>query len=112
MQVLSRVHDYGEALRIAELMREKGIATYTRTAGNPRSPDQWIIFVCLSSQFDEAARVLEDPSYEPVIRIDVATFEAELPGSNLGMLGKWGLAILLVVLAVFAAIVMSVTTKP
>lgn len=104
MKLLSRVYDHSEAICIAERMRDKGIATFIRAAGAPRAPDQWVVFVCLASQVDEAVRVLGDPDYEPANRIDVAAFEAELPSSHLGLLVKWCAAILLGILLLFAAI--------
>jgi hypothetical protein len=80
------------------LLRSKGIPTYVRFSGVPSVwPTQYrtAIFVCLDRHYDDALRLLKDPSHqvrEPVDVDEYERFSKDAPTSPLIL--RWSLVVL------------------
>lgn len=62
---------------------------------------QWVLFVCINEQADDARRILHDSRHMPVVSVDAAGFERALDNPDLRLITKWVTIVLVAVIAVF-----------
>ena len=104
MRVLIRVYSPVELDRITHLMRTKGIPTVAEAALFKGALRQWIVFVCLNSQLDDARKLLANPEHHPANPIDVDEFDRAAATTTLPTILRWSFSMLVLVAALFAVV--------
>ena len=102
MRKIVEVETSSELERITTLMHASGVPTYSRSAGSYFGGSPWIIYACLDSQGDDAAKLLADPSYKIADPVDVDAFDFAAPRSNVGLILLWSLGFIAIVLVALA----------
>ena len=105
MEFIGRFHDVGKLAELRHLLRSKGIPTLQTQVEGSRMGKQWVLFVCINEQADDARRILHDSGHMPVVSVDAARFERALDNPDLRLITKWVTIVLGAVIAVFAALV-------
>jgi hypothetical protein len=82
MKLLRICYDPQEAHRIRELLEGKGIPVYIRSEG-ARAANEWLVFVCLEPQFDDAQTILQFPSHSPAEPVDVGQFKKDIEAAGI-----------------------------
>lgn len=105
MEFICRFHDADELHRVRELLRTKGIPTFSPSVEHRGLGSQWALFVCLNEQAEDARRLIRDPNHEPGLAVDAAEFEDALESPDQSTLTNWATIIAVAVLAGFAGLV-------
>jgi hypothetical protein len=104
MREIAQVETSSELERITSLMHDNGVPTYSRSAGSYFGGSPWIIYACLDSQGDDAAKLLTDPSHEIASPVDVDAFDFAASRSNTGLMLWWSVGLIAVVAGALALV--------
>ena len=102
MREIAQVETSPELERITSLMHENGVPTYFRSAGSYFGGSPWIVYACLDSQGDDAAKLLADPSHEIASPVDVDAYDFAASRSNAGLMIWWGVGLIAIVAGALA----------
>ena len=83
-------------------MHSKGIPTFAQSAWPTVRASQWIIFVCINEQVNDARALLNNPEHIPAHPVDVDAFAHLASTSTFPTILRWSLGALLVVGLLFS----------
>jgi len=105
MRLVVYANDNWEAARVLGLLRNNGIATYSKAAGSPWiGPTRIAIFVHFDGQYDDAVALLRNPRHVVRNPIDIERFENASDAQSVAPILRWSVTALAVVVLFIIAL--------
>ncbi|RDZ26175.1 hypothetical protein [Lysobacter silvisoli] len=104
MRFIARFHHADTLAQMQSRLRRKGVPTHAMQIEGQRLGEQWVLFVYLDEQVEDALRLLRDPEHVPALSVDVSAFESMRPVDDGRLFAKWVTIVGAVVVLGFVAL--------